>query len=111
MRQVIFFTISLSVIRLQSSSHVPQCNGKMCVASTKTSKASLTRSSFRKTTPYLHTENKYDVWKKIHGYRKEHRLSCHLQIKSKSIQFPGFVLLTKFYSKLTKSLILHLAFL
>lgn len=47
------FTISMLVMRLQSSSHAPQCRGRAWVASTNTSTASFSRSSFRSTTPYL----------------------------------------------------------
>lgn len=48
-------TMSMLVMRLQSSSQAPQCRGRECVASTNTSTASFIRSSFLKTTPYLHS--------------------------------------------------------
>lgn len=46
-------TISPLVTRLLSSSQAPQWSGSAWIASTNTSTASLSRSSFRSTTPYL----------------------------------------------------------
>lgn len=58
-------TISLLVTRLLSSSHAPQCSGSAWIASTNTSTASLSRSSFRSTTPYLrprtHTDRHFQI--------------------------------------------------
>lgn len=46
-------TISMLVTRLLSSSQAPQWRGSAWIASTNTSTASFSRSSFRSTTPYL----------------------------------------------------------
>lgn len=60
------------VTRLLSSSHAPQWRGRAWIASTNTSTASFSRSSFRRTTPYLcfHTHTVYEqlflciIWRK-----------------------------------------------